>query len=242
MSSHLLQDLNGLLSASTWMTSKSPKHPPGLWDSYNSTISKLKAFLPPILSQAQLADLDPQQNSLHSLPSLIYEELCLHNESLLSLHASLEQMANCLQNKVPLSITIGETLLSLASDVIPKSWNSCLPRPLSDLSSLMSMLKLLNARVAFYRRTLHSGTLPSKLNPLLFSNPQDLVFSKACSVAAECHLSTSAVFMDGKVGLWLARNSPSIDPKTIVVGRDYLPASSQHSHFSRASSLPTFSL
>ena len=199
LSGHLLQDLSKLFLAGMWTASKSSKHPPGLWSSYDPTISKLKAFLPPVLSQLELMDLDPEQNGLHTLPSLIYEELCLHNQSLITLHAFLDVIASCLQNKVPLSTTIGQTLLSLARDVIPKSWSSCLPRPLSDLSSLMSMLKLLGARVAFYKRTLHSGTLPYKLNPLLFSNPQDLIFSRTCRVATECQLSTSAILMDGKV-------------------------------------------
>lgn len=192
---HLLQDFNKLLSSS--------KHCPGteqvLWSSHKTTIAKLRSFLPPVLSKSDLSELDPQQSTLHTLPSLIYNELWLHNQHSMSLHASLQLVACCLQNRAPLTALIGQDILSMTNDVIPLSWAGNLPKPLRDMSSLMSAIKLLRARVAFYRRTLHSGTLPSKLNPLLFSSPQDLISSRACSFALEGQLCAASILTQGKV-------------------------------------------
>lgn len=190
-SADLLQDLNKALHSS--------KHKQDLWSNHETTIAKLRSFLPPILSESDLSELDPQQSTLHALPSLIYNELRLHNQCNVSLQASLELLTSCLQSKVPLTAQTGQDILSLTNDVVPLSWVCHLPEPLRDMTSLMSAVKLLQARVAFYRRTLHSGTLPSKLNPLLFSCPQDLISSRACSFALECQLSVSSVLIEGKV-------------------------------------------
>ena len=192
----LLQDFNKLLSSSK----HSPKQ--GLWSVHEPAITKLRSFLPPLFSEPELAELDPQQGNLHALPTLIYNELQLHNKSSMSLYASLELLVSCLQDEVPLSAQTGRDILSLTNDVIPTSWVHCLPEPLGNMTSLMSAVKLLRARVVFYRRTLHSGTLPSKLNPLLFSSPQDVISSRACSFALECRLSVSSVIVEGKVSVW----------------------------------------
>lgn len=189
----LLQDFNRLLSSSK----HSPKQ--GLWSVHEPAITKLRSFLPPLFSEPELAELDPQQGNLHSLPTLIYNDLQLHNRCNTLLYASLELLASSLQNQVPLSAQTGRDILSLTNDIIPTSWVHHLPKPLGNMTSLMSAVKLLRARVAFYRRTLHSGTLPSKLNPLLFSSPEDIISSRACSFALECRLSTSSVLMEGKV-------------------------------------------
>lgn len=194
-SAHLLQDFNKVLYSSKHSFPKQV-----LWSSHETTFAKLRSFLPPILSESDLSELDPQQSTLHTLPSLIYNELRLHNQCSVSLHASLELLASCLQSQVPLTAQIGRDILPLTNDVMPLSWVHHLPEPLGGMTSLISAVKLLRARVAFYRRTLHSGTLPSKLNPLLFSSPQDLISSRACSFALECQLSASSVLTEGKVG------------------------------------------
>ena len=197
-STDLLQDFNALLSSAKRTLPRASQ--PNLWAGYETTISKLRSFLPSVLPNSDLIELDPQQSSLHALPSLIYSELQLQNKCTVSLHALLDLVSGCLQSRVPLTAKIGQDIACIASDIIPPSWLSCLPKPLSDMVSLTSTVKLLRARLAFYRRTLQSGTLPSKLNPLLFSNPQDLISSRACSYAAECQFSTSSVEADGTVG------------------------------------------
>lgn len=194
LSAHLLQDFNNLLSLQ-----RATKQ--ALWSNHETTIAKLRSFLPPVLSESDLSELDPQQTTLHTLPSLIYNELRLHNQHSTFLHASLELVTGCLRNQVPLTPPIGHDILSMTSDIIPLSWVGCLPKPLSSMTSLMSAVKLLRARVIFYRRTLHSGTLPSKLNPLLFSTPQDLISSRACSFAVDCNLSASSVLTEGRVSV-----------------------------------------
>lgn len=208
MSLQLLEDLNHMFSSNTSTTTRHGGR--GIWKNYDHTISKLKAFLPPVLSESDLIELDPQQSSLHTLPSLIYEELCLHNQCLVSLRASLELLSSCLKSRVPLSITVGQTILSIGGDVVPDVWMDSLPKPLYAMTSLKSALSLLKARLAFYNRTLHSGTLPSNLNPLLFSNPQGIIFSRALSYAAECHLCMSGVIINGKVSalLLISMTSP----------------------------------
>ena len=192
LSSQVLYDLRGIFCSSAHKYQ-------GLWANYSSAVTKLKTFIPTVLPQSELHELDPQHNSAHSVPSLIHEELCLHNQSIAFLLSSLEKASDYLQNKVLLSNTIGRTILSLASDSIPTSWTHVLPKPLAHMTSLMSAVKLLKARMEFYKRTLNSGTLPSKLNPLLFSNPQNLVSGRVCTFAAECQLSTASVVTEGKV-------------------------------------------
>jgi hypothetical protein len=117
------------------------------------------------------------------------------------MQASLELLTTCLQYQTPLTTQTAQDILSLADDVIPSSWVHYLPEPLSHMTSLVSAAKLLQARVAFYRRTLYSGTLPSKLNPLLFSNPQDLISSRACGLALECRVSAATVLVEGRVSV-----------------------------------------
>ena len=188
-------DMNTLLSTST--TIHMP--PQGMWTSHEPLLSKLRSFIPRVLSELELQELDPQQSSQHHLSSLMFEELVLHNRCTAFLLASLQVASSCLQGQLSLSTTVGRTLTSLASDAIPASWAHHLPQPLGHMTSLMSALKLLRARMEFYRRTLHSGTLPSKLNPLLFSTPQNLISSRGCVHAAECQLSVSSIVIEGKV-------------------------------------------
>lgn len=197
LSSHLLHDLNSVLCDSAHAPSKHQ----GVWTSHAATISKLRSFIPTVLSHSELLQLDPQHSSPHSLPSLIYEELCLHNHSTSLLLASLQKASSYLEDRLLLSHTLGRTILSIASDSIPASWTSVLPEPLGHMTSLMTAVKLLRARVEFYRRALNSGTLPSKLNPLLFSAPQNLIFGGACTFAEECQLSMSRVVTEAKV-IW----------------------------------------
>lgn len=193
LSLQFLQDFESLLSSSK----HSPK--PKSWSMHSTTISKLRSFLPPVLSETDLSELDPQQSNLHSLPSLIFNELRLHNQQMVSLHALLELMASCLSSKVTLTAAMGQDILLVASDTTPLSWFASLPKPLGSMTSLMSAMKLLRARIAFYRRILHSGTLPSKLNPLLFSCPQDLISSRTCNFAAECQHTASDILTEGRL-------------------------------------------
>lgn len=192
----MLQDFEALLTSTSDQRDRAKQE---LLISHQPTISKLKAFLPPVLSELDLMELDPQHSSLHALPSLIYRELQVHNQHIVWLHASLELVSSFLESKVPFTASIGTDVMSVAADVIPPSWTGILPKPLSHMTSLMSAVKLLKARVVFYKRTLQSGTLASKLNPLLFSTPQDLISSRACSFALECQLSVSGVMAEGKV-------------------------------------------
>lgn len=195
-SAQILQDFENLITSTSNQRGRAKRE---LLISHHPTLSKLKAFLPPVVSESDLVELDPQHNSLHALPSLINRELRLHNQHIVWLHASLELMLSFLESKVPFTASIGVDVMSVAADAIPPSWTGILPKPLSHMTSLMSTVKLLNARVAFYKRTLQSGTLPSKLNPLLFSTPQDLISSRACSFALECQISVSNVMVEGKV-------------------------------------------
>ena len=192
----MLQDFEDLITSTSNQRGRAKRE---LLISHQPTISNLKAFLPPVLPKSDLVELDPQHSSLHALPSLIYRELQLHNQHIVWLHASLELVSSFLESKVPLTASIGVDVMSVAADIIPPSWTGILPKPLGHMTSLMSAVKLLKARVAFYKRTLHSGTLASKLNPLLFSTPQDLISSRACSFALECQISVSSVTAEGKV-------------------------------------------
>lgn len=195
----LLQDLPRVLSPSTHTSLRTQKHVDGSWSGYDSIISMLDAFIPPALSDSELSDLDPQQENLQSLPSLIYEELCLHNQSIASLHASLELVSSFLNGETHFSALIGQDLLCIADDVIPSSWHGVLPKPLYEMTSLISAVKLIKSRLTFYRRVLQSGTLPTKLNPLLFSSLQDLLSRMLSSYAAKYQLDISSVIMEGRV-------------------------------------------
>ncbi len=191
----LLQDLSSLLSVSNQRATQQ-----GLWSNCaTTTFTKLRSFLPPILSKSDLNELDPQHSSVHALPLLIYNDLRLHNQHITSLHASLELVSSFLKSEVPLTLLIGRDILSVRGDSVPLSWLDSLPKPLGDMASLVSAIKLLRARMAFYQRTLRSGTLPSSLNPLLFSCPQDLVSCRTCRFAMECRQSASSVLAEGKV-------------------------------------------
>ena len=70
---------------------------------------------------------------------------------------------------------IGLTLMSITNNAIPTSWKALLPFPLAHCPELVPALKLLKIRIEFYTRVLESVTLPSIMDPSLFSNPEDMI-------------------------------------------------------------------
>ena len=200
-SMQLLQDLTLLLSSRVTSLTRASKHAEGSWSDFGPIISKLKAFIPRALTESQLTALSPQPDSLQVLSSLVYEELCLHNQSVVSLQASLESLLRFLKGEIQFSVTIGKNLLSLSDDVIPPLWHEILPNPLCHMTSVMSAIKLLRSRMTFYGRVLQSKNFPSKLDPLLFSNCQDIISRKTSNFASEYQLNILSVVMEAKVNL-----------------------------------------
>ena len=151
----------------------------GKWEEYDPLLLKLQSFIPPTLSYSKLTDLNPQQETAQSLPSLLYEELCVHNSSLMQLQASLRELFTFTSGDTLFTSKTGLALKSIRDNTIPASWNSLLPFPLSQCPELVPALNLLRRRIEYYTRALESGSggldLTTEVEPFLFSNPQDMI-------------------------------------------------------------------
>lgn len=201
---HLLQDLNGLLSSQPHVVralrhSGSRTLQQGPWSALADTLSWLDQFIPRALSRVELEGLDPQQESQHTLSSLIYEELCMHNKMVTALHLSLEEMLGFLRGSVLFSAAIGRSILAIANNWLPERWRDVLFGSLHGMESLLPIIKLLRARVEFYTRTLQSGTLPTELSVIMFSCPEDLLSRLMCGFAVEYQIPVSSIVVRGSV-------------------------------------------
>ena len=155
--------------------SQSPTH--NYWEQYEPLVLKLRSFIPTPLTYSQLVQRDPHQITTQDLLSIIYEELCVHNSALISLHASLDELFTFLKGDALFTARIGVTLSSIRDNSIPAMWKTLLPFPLAQSPELMLALNLLRCRMEFYTRVLEVGkdNLPSSLEPALFSNPGDVI-------------------------------------------------------------------
>lgn len=149
----------------------------GKWEEYDPLLLKLLSFIPPTVPYSKLTELDPQLESTQSLPSLLYEELCLHNSSLMQLQASLRELFTFTNGGTLFACQTGLALKSVRSNHIPTVWRSHLPFPLGECPELVPTLNLLKCRIELYTRALESGNgcLLTETRPYLFSNPQDMM-------------------------------------------------------------------
>lgn len=150
----------------------------GKWEKYDPLLLKLLSFIPPTLPYSRLTELDPQLGTTQSLPSLLYEELCVHNSSLIQLHASLRELFTFTSGDALFTSQTGLALKSIRDNHIPTTWKSLLPFPLGQCTELVPALNLLKCRMEFYIRTLQNGNgcgLLMEFEPYFFSNPQDVI-------------------------------------------------------------------
>ena len=150
----------------------------GKWEEYDPLLLKLLSFIPPTLPYSRLTELDPQMETTQSLPSLLYEELCIHNSSLTQLHASLRELFTFTSGDALFTSQTGFALKSIRHNRIPTAWKSLLPFPLGQCTELVSALNLLKCRMEFYTRALENGNgcgLLTEFEPYYFSSPQDVM-------------------------------------------------------------------
>ena len=149
------------------------------WEEYDPLLLKLLSFIPPALPYPRLAELEPQLGTTQSLPSLLYEELCVHNSFLIQLHASLRELFTFTSGDALFSSQTGLTLKSIRDNRIPAAWKSLLPFPLGQCSELVPALNLLKHCMEFYARALENGSASYgrliEFEPYFFSNPQDVM-------------------------------------------------------------------
>jgi hypothetical protein len=150
------------------------------WEEYDPLLLKLLSFIPPALPYSRLTELDPQLGTTQNLSSLLYEELCLHNSSLIQLHASLREMFTFTSGDALFTSQTGLALKSIRDNHIPTAWKSLLPFPLGQCAELVPALNLLKCRMEFYTRALENGNggcglLLTEFEPYFFSNPQDVM-------------------------------------------------------------------
>ena len=148
----------------------------GKWKEYDPLLLKLLSFIPPTLPYSRLTELDPQLGTTQSLPSLLYEELCLHNSSLIQLHSSLRELFTFTSGDALFTSQTGLALKSIRDNHIPTAWKSLLPFPLGEYTELVPALNLLKCRMEFYTKALENGNGScDPLQPYLFSSPQDMI-------------------------------------------------------------------
>ena len=152
------------------------------WEEYDTLLLKLLSFIPPTLPYSRLTELDPQLDltTTQTLPSLLYEELCVHNSSLMKLHASLRELFSFTSGDALFNSQTGLTLKSIRDNRTPSAWKSLLPFPLGQCTELVPALNLLKCRMEFYTRALENGSgsldlLMTEVEPYFFSNPQELM-------------------------------------------------------------------
>jgi len=158
-----------------------------------SVFTKFQAFLPEPLSDSDVKALDPRLqhmdkfneavNKEQDLLLLIYEELWIHNQAVLKLHALTAPLLGFYRGVIPFSKTLGKALSCVCKNKIPRQWECYFPTPLGHMQGLTSAIKLLKTRQDKYVSILKTGSVPSSLNPLMFSNP-DEVFSQLASLYA----------------------------------------------------------
>lgn len=178
------------------------------WSVREPVLVRLQTFLPQPFMDSELKALDPREHqqahgeditTQQGLPYLIYEELCLHDQAAVHLHASLLILLGFLRGRVMFSTSIGQTLSSLCANEIPHRWRVYLPRPLGHVAGVVSAVKLLKSRLISYRTILRSGCLPSTLDPLLLSNPEELFSRLASCFAISSEVERSAVTTEMEV-------------------------------------------
>ena len=160
---------------------------------FGSVLSKFQAFLPKPITDFELKALDPQQQYQdgstqdvareQELLFLIYEELWVHNQAVVKMHASLIPLLSFLRGRALFSKMLGKVLNCVCKNKIPHQWESFLPKPLGQIQGLVSAVKLLKAQLDMYTSILRSGSVPNSVHPLLFSNPAE-VFSRLASCYA----------------------------------------------------------
>ena len=162
----------------------------GKWKEYDPLLLKLLSFIPPTLPYSRLTELDPQLGTTQSLPSLLYEELCLHNSSLIQLHSSLRELFTFTSGDALFTSQTGLALKSIRDNHIPTAWKSLLPFPLGECAELVPALNLLKCRMEFYTRALENGNggcdpLLTEFEPYLFSSVQDMI-SRILQTSSSC--------------------------------------------------------
>ena len=197
LSRHLIADLSRLTAPNN-LSFQTPS-----WPDCEAILISLQAFLPKSLPDSVLNTLDPRQHK-HAVDSkntimqwrllkLIHEELCLHNQAVIFLHASHTVLLSFLRGQTMYSASMGTTLSSLCANEIPQQWHAHLPRPLSEATTMVSALRLLRLRLASYRTILENGSPPSSLDSLLLSNPEELFSMLAGAFAASCEIERSFI-------------------------------------------------
>lgn len=172
------------------------------WEEYDPLLFKLQSVIPPSLPDSKLIELNSAvrssgrgagEETTQTLRSLLYEELCTHNTSLVQLQASLRELFTFTNGDALFTTQIGMTLKSIRDNRVPTAWKSVLPFPLGWCCELVPSLNLLKHRMDFYSRALEAGgSLPMELNPYLFSNLQDMI-------SRILHASPSSSQIDARV-------------------------------------------
>lgn len=145
------------------------------WESSKLIVSKISEYIPKPLLDAEIMDLDPKQKDTQKILSLLFNELCVHNDIIVSILSYLKTMSNFLLGDLSFSASYGDALSSIHAGVFPSEWKTLLSEWHGFPQELIPALKLLRKRFSFYINILQGGTIPSDFSPLIVSKPSDLV-------------------------------------------------------------------
>ena len=179
------------------------------FSSCSHVFTKFQAFLPEPLTDSDLKALDPQLqhtddsieaiNKDQDLLLLVYEELCLHNQAILKLHALTALLLGFHRGTIPFSKTLGKVLGQVCKNKTPRQWEHYLPSPLGHVQGLISAVKLLKTRWDMYISMLKTGSMPRSLNPLMFSNLDEIFSRIATFYSMISYVEKSTVVMKATV-------------------------------------------